>query len=140
MSYIWTSNYTEGLMPDVDQLKRRDFLTALSLSAIPALLSGGALGAIISQFFGRGKTLAEERKIDAEAENLKAQTAKTLRELNIRGPQQLERSVGREPKGWFKAGDNPDGYDISIDQNEIFHGKPSCYIKSRESARSFGTL
>jgi hypothetical protein len=104
------------------------------------LLGGGILGAIIKELFARGKTRAEEKKTEAEAERIKAETTKILSELNLKESSPVANNSSNGPKGWLKKGSSPADYDVSIDQNEIFHGKPSCYIKSRKSPRGFGTL
>jgi hypothetical protein len=107
---------------------------------ISTLLGGGILGAVIKELFARGKTRAEEKKTEAEAERIKAETTKILSELNLKESSPVPNNSSKGPKGWLKMGSSPADYDVSIDQNEIFHGKPSCYIKSRESPRGFGTL
>ncbi|MGZ3289261.1 MAG: hypothetical protein ACXU89_07670 [Xanthobacteraceae bacterium] len=107
---------------------------------ISTLLGGGILGAVIKELFARGKTRAEEKKTEAEAERIKAETTKILSELNLKESSPGANNSGKGPKGWLKMGSSPADYDVSIDQNEIFHGKPSCYIKSRASPRGFGTL
>jgi len=107
---------------------------------ISTLLGGGILGAVIKELFARGKTRAEEKKTEAEAERIKAETTKILSELNLKESSPVANNSSKGPKGWLKMGSSPADYDVSIDQNEIFHGKPSCYIKSRKSPRRFGTL
>ncbi len=107
---------------------------------ISTLLGGGILGAVIQGFFARGKTRAEVKKTEAEAERIKAETAKILSELNPKDSSPVASHSGNDPEGWFKSGASPADYDVSIDQNERFHGKPSCYIKSRNSPRGFCTL
>ncbi len=107
---------------------------------ISTLLGGGILGAVIKELFARGKTRAEEKKTEAEAERIKAETTKILSELNLKESSPVANNSSKGPKGWLKMGSSPADYDVSIDQNEIFHGKPSCYIKSRKSPRGFGTL
>lgn len=113
---------------------------SILLSLISTLLGGGVLGAIINQLFARGKTRAEEKKTEAEAERIKAETAKLLTELNVRASSPITETSSKEPRGWLKRGSNPDDYDMGIDQNETFRGKPCGYIKSHESPRGFGTL
>jgi hypothetical protein len=115
-------------------------LDPIILGLISTLLGGGVLGAIINQLFTRGKTRAEEKKTDAEAERIKAETAKVLSELNLKSSSPITKNSRKDPNGWFKAGSDPGDYDTGIDQNEIFRGNPSCYIKSRGSPRGFGTI
>ena len=84
---------------------------------ISTLLGGGVLGAIINQFFARGKTRAEEKKFEseaeknkAEAEYTKAETAKILKEQNPKASPTGESSP-KELKGWFEAGSDPGYYE-----------------------------
>jgi hypothetical protein len=107
---------------------------------ISTLLGGGFLGALISGLFARGKTRAEEKKTEAEAERIKAETTKILSDLNLKQSSPVASKSGDNPEGWIKSGSSPDDYDVSIDQNDRFHSKPSCYIKSRNSPRGFCTL
>jgi hypothetical protein len=107
---------------------------------ISTLLGGGILGAVIQGLFARGKTRAEEKKTEAEAERIKAETAKILRDLNPKDLSPVASHSSNEPEGWFKSGSNPSDYDVSIDQNERLRSKPSCYIKSHDSPRGFCTL
>ena len=115
-------------------------ITTLVTAILPALLGVGVLGAFINQYFTRDKTRAEAKKIEAEAERAKAETTKILTELNVRTSQIVESSGNKSIKGWIKAGDDPRAYEIGIDQNESYCGKPSGYIKSLEASRGFGTL
>jgi hypothetical protein len=107
---------------------------------ISALLGGGVLGAVIKELFARGKTRAEEKKTEAEAERIKAETTRILSDLNLKEPSPVASKSSNEPEGWLKSGSSPDDYDVSIDQDNRFRGKPSCYIKSRNSPRGFCTL
>jgi hypothetical protein len=107
---------------------------------ISTLLGGGILGAIVKELFARGKTRAEEHKTEAEAERIKAETKKILSELSLKQLTPVANNSSKGPMGWLKAGSDPADYDMSVDQNEIFHGHPSCTIKSCKSPRGFGTL
>jgi hypothetical protein len=107
---------------------------------ISTLLGGGILGAIVKELFARGKTRAEEHKTEAEAERIKAETKKILSELSLKQLTPVANNSSKGPMGWLKAGSDPADYDMSIDQNEIFHGHPSCTFKSCKSPRGFGTL
>lgn len=45
------------------------------------------------------------------------------------------------PKGWYKAGNNPSGYEMGIDSSTFQSGHSSAYIKAINSqANQFGTL
>jgi hypothetical protein len=45
------------------------------------------------------------------------------------------------PKGWFRAGDHPNDYEMSLDRTVFHSGKASAYLKSIVSeAPGFGTL
>jgi hypothetical protein len=45
------------------------------------------------------------------------------------------------PDGWFKAGQDPQDYDVGTDASVSHSGSVSAYVRSRTSnARSFGTL
>jgi hypothetical protein len=107
---------------------------------ISTLLGGGILGVIAKEVFARGKTRAEEKKTEAEAERIKAETAKILSELNLKETSPAATKTSDDPEGWFKSGSSPGEYDVRIDQDDKFHGKPSCVIKSRNSPSGFCTL
>ena len=51
-------------------------------------------------------------------------------------------AVGDEiPKGWFRAGNRPGDYEMSLDHSVVHSGKASAYLKSIVSeAPGFGTL
>src|SRR5262245_60180297 len=107
---------------------------------ISTLLGGGILGAVIKELFAHGKTRAEEKKTEAEAEKLKAETTRILSDLNLKESSPVASKSSNIPEGWFKSGSSPDDYEASIDHSNRLHGKPSCYIKSRNSPRGFCTL
>jgi len=107
---------------------------------ISTLLGGGILGAVIKELFARGKTRAEEKKTEAEAERIRAETTRILSDLDLKDSSPVASKSSKDPEGWLKSGSNPEDYDVSIDQNNGFHGKPSWYIKSRNSPRGFCTL
>lgn len=45
------------------------------------------------------------------------------------------------PKGWFPAGSNPSGYEMSVDNSTFQNGHSSAYIKSKSPKENkFGTL
>jgi hypothetical protein len=99
---------------------------------VSTFLTGGAAAAIIARLLPSAKEKAETEKIRLETKKLS--TELKLKELTPAPNDSLA------PKRWLKAGSHPDDYDMSIDQGEIFHGKKSCYIKSRKSPQGFGTL
>jgi hypothetical protein len=116
------------------------------VSIASALVSGGVLAAVITQWFAREKTRAEAmksaadaRKSDAEAERAKAEATKILSEITP-ASRAVAKSSGKAPKGWLKAGASPADYEIGMDQDETFHGKPSCYLRSRSPPEGFGTV
>jgi hypothetical protein len=45
------------------------------------------------------------------------------------------------PEGWLLAGSNPRNYETGLDPQASYHGFPSAYLKSKQSAtEGFGTL
>lgn len=106
--------------------------------ALIASVLGGLLVAITNQLFTRDKTRAEAKKVEAEADKIKAETAKLLKEIDFKEP--LATSQSQLPNGWFDAGDAPQDYELGVDQEVVYRGKASAYIKSRRPPRGFGTL
>jgi hypothetical protein len=114
--------------------------TPLITIILTTLLGGGAFGILINQLFLRPKTIAEARKLDAEADRAKAETSKLNRELNLGSSQLIESPGSDEIKGWDKWGEDPRSYEIGIDRNERYRGKPSGYIKSIAAPKGFGSF
>jgi hypothetical protein len=107
--------------------------TNLLIAILSPVLSAGVLGVFITQLFLRPKTIAEAKKIDAEA-------SKILSELNLKTSPDTEFSGSKGIKGWDKWGEDPNSYEIGVDQNERYRGKPSGYIKSIKEPRGFGSI
>ena len=102
-----------------------------------SLLGGGAV-AIITQLSVRNRTRAEVRKMDAETERTRAETAKLLTEVKT-GPVQ-ESPGGRPPPGWGLTGSDPNDYRVGTDADIAHSGARSGFIASRPGAQGFGTL
>jgi hypothetical protein len=62
--------------------------------------------------------------------------------VSIRVPAQTQPTKNPAvPEGWLLAGSNPRDYETGLDPQEIYHGFPSAYLKSKQSAmEGFGTL
>ncbi len=53
----------------------------------------------------------------------------------------LKGNDSKVPEGWVKAGSNPNGYEMGVDNSVYQNGKTSAYIKSIEkNENKFGTL
>ena len=124
-----------GTMKQSEDLKRPS-LTVL-LGVVATLLGGGGLGVIVNQYMLREKTAAEARLLIAQADEAKARTSQYVSRLTA--PSSTSHDDG-PIKGWFKAGSNPQDYEIGTDRTDLFRGMPTGYIKSRDSARGFGTI
>jgi hypothetical protein len=106
--------------------------------ALIASVVGGLLVAITNQLFTREKTRAEAKKTEAEADKIKAETAKLLKEINLK--ETITVTNSQLPNGWHAAGDAPYDYEFGVDQEVVYRGKASGYIKSLRPSRGFGTL
>lgn len=54
---------------------------------------------------------------------------------------QVSKQKGQPPEGWFKAGSNPDDYEMGVDHKNFHSGQASGFIKANtHSPRGFGTL
>jgi hypothetical protein len=106
--------------------------------ALISSLIGGVAVAVVTQLSTRKRTQAEVRKIDAEAERTRAETAKVLNELKV--PPTPRPGRRRPPPGWFLAGSQPSDYDVGTDATVAHSGSRSGFIQARPDARGFGTL
>ncbi|MFJ7293591.1 hypothetical protein [Streptomyces collinus] len=81
---------------------------------------------------------AEIRKLEAESERTRAETAKVLSEFQARP----SNAAGSDtlPTGWFVTGTRPEDYEFGVD-TQVFHsGRASAFIQSRPAAREFASL
>jgi hypothetical protein len=105
--------------------------------ALASSLLGGALVALITQLSTRKRTQAEARKLDAEADLTRAQTAKMLSEIQA---QPRQNPGGTVPAGWVLTGSHPDDYEVGTDTVTAHSGTRSGFIASRPHPHGFGTL
>jgi len=130
------------MMRQTEEPTRRDVTQLVTI--VGTLLGGGGLGVLITQFMSRHKTAAEAELAAAQAEEAraraaesKARTTQFVSRVTVpSGTSQQDVAV----KGWFKAGSDPEDYEIGTDRTTVLHGMPSGYIKSRVVARGFGTI
>lgn len=106
--------------------------------ALVASLLGGTSVAVITQLSTRSRTRAEVRKIDAETERTRAETAKIL--IDMQSSPVQESPGGRPVPGWFLAGSDPGDYEVGTDAKVARGGSRSGFIASRPHPRGFGTL
>lgn len=108
---------------------------------LAASLFGGFLVALTTYLAGRNKVAAEIRKLDAEAEKSKAETAKLLVELDGQVASKKNKSPdAKELNGWFLSGSDPQDYEFGVDKAAALQGSGSGFIWSRQNPRGFGTL
>jgi hypothetical protein len=104
---------------------------------LSSILGGAAVAA--STYFGnRKRTAAETRKLDAEADRIRAETTKLLLEVSS-----LRVAVVadlRPPTGWHLYESNPRSYDVGVDHEVRHGGSRSGYLHSRPVSSGFGTL
>lgn len=101
-------------------------------------LFGGAVVAIITQLSIRKRTQAEVRKIDAETERARAETAKLL--IEIPGNPVHGSSGAHLPPGWGLYANHPADYQVGTDDQVAHSGTQSGFIASRSRPRGPGTL
>jgi hypothetical protein len=107
------------------------------LVALFSTLLGGASVAAITQVATRKRTDAEVRKLDAESERTRVETARLLAE--IPGGSVRQSPGGRVP-GWHLSGSDPDDYNVGTDPGMAHSGSKSGFIASKPQPRGFGTL
>jgi len=100
-------------------------------------LFGGAVVAVISFLTGRARTRAEVRKLDAEAEHIRAETTQLLLERRTQGPLKGDEVL---PKGWQLTGSNTEDYEYGLDQTVFDRGHASAFIQSLPEAKGFTSL
>lgn len=81
-----------------------------------------------------------QKWIELEKEALKNKSWDKVSPPTTINPEDMRDSTFIQ-RGWFLAGDNPDGYEVGKDRTITYTGKESGYIKSkRTNVRGFGTL
>lgn len=81
-----------------------------------------------------------QKWIELEKEALKNESWDTVTAPTTINPEDLIDSKSVQ-KGWFLAGDNPEGYTIGNDKLATYKGVESGYIKSKSNTiKGFGTL
>jgi len=130
----WQDLYYCGWLPILEAWS----LDAQIIVALVSSLLGGTSVAVIAQLSTRSRTRAEVRKIDAETDRTRAETAKIL--IDMPGSPVQESPGGRPLLGWFVAGSDPDDYQVGTDTDVAHSGNRSGFIASTPRPRGFGTL
>ncbi|KKD07140.1 hypothetical protein [Streptomyces sp. WM6386] len=105
------------------------------LSAIVSSGIGGAAVALITHLTNRPRVRAEARKLDAEAERTKAETAKLLAEVTTPPD---SNAITDRPQGWHVTGSHPEDYSYGLDTQLHQSGTASAFIRAQASPRGFG--
>ncbi|MET7603937.1 hypothetical protein ABZS96_15670 [Streptomyces avermitilis] len=111
---------------------------AVSLSNIISSGVGGAAVALITYLTTRPRMRAEARKLDAEAERTRAETAKLLAESATQPTSEFD--TADLPKGWHVTGGRTEDYTYGLDSHVHQSGTASAFIRARPSPRDFGGL
>lgn len=105
---------------------------------LASLLSGGAAVAVIDRLFLHKRTIAETKKIEAEAERIVAETQQIQNGLSTDPIAYIRKA--HLPDGWMLRGDAPSCYEVGVD-TRVFHSEPcSGYLRSLKHSSGFGTL
>ena len=111
---------------------------AVSLSDFLSSAVGGAAVGLIAYLTTRPRMRAEARKLDAETERTRAETAKLLAESTTQPAPEFDSA--ELPKGWGITGGRPEDYIFGLDSQVHQSGTASAFIRARPSPRDFGSL
>lgn len=84
----------------------------------------------------------QERWVELEREALQRGSWEELSVPHVSGGEEESTSARKQPiKGWRLAGSHPRDYEYGIDDEELYQGKASAYLRSKtDEADGFGTL
>jgi hypothetical protein len=116
-------------------------MDSVLVAGVVSSLFGGFMVSITTFLGNRRKVAAEARKLDAEAERNKAETARLLMEIDGRNKNGAPLLTDtRSLVGWFPAGTSLRHYQFGVDKELAYEGTASGYIWSRDDPEGFGTL